>query len=192
MVDAELAALALDPLLRRASVAVDLARIAGIGVHEHELADVVQQRGHHQPVARLVAELAGEPVGGALGGDRVQPEALGIPCQTAVRSKKSNVRARLAIACTVRGESTSTPGDRALDAARGAAVDLVGEPQHGDRQRDVGLDGRDDLGGRGSPASNRRSTRLRDSASIGNASSASNAAVSRRPWPSLWWRSRAA
>ena len=34
----------------------------------------------------------------------------------------------------------------------------------------------------------RRSRRLRDSASAGNASSASNAAVSRRPWPSLWRR----
>ena len=39
----------------------------------------------------------------------------------------------------------------------------------------------------------RRSTRLRDSASAGKASSASNAAVSRRPWPSLWrrWESAA-
>ena len=77
VVDAELAALALDPLLRRPGLAVDLARIAGIGVDEHELADVVQQRGDHQPVAGLVAELAGEPVGGALGGDGVQAEALG-------------------------------------------------------------------------------------------------------------------
>ena len=76
VVDAELAALALDALLRRAGVAVDLARVARVGVDEHELADVVQQRGDHQPVAGLVADLAGEPVGGALGGDRVQAEAL--------------------------------------------------------------------------------------------------------------------
>ena len=77
VVDAELAALGLDPLLGRARLGVDLTRIAGVGVDEDQLADVVQQRGDHQPVAGLVAELAGEPVGGALGGDGVQPEALG-------------------------------------------------------------------------------------------------------------------
>ncbi len=33
------------------------------------------------------------------------------------------------------------------------------------------------------------SRRSRDSASAGNASSASNAIVRRRPWPSFWWRS---
>src|ERR1700744_2889014 len=32
------------------------------------------------------------------------------------------------------------------------------------------------------------SRRARDSASAGNASSASKAIVSRRPWPSFWWR----
>src|SRR4030081_2627186 len=33
------------------------------------------------------------------------------------------------------------------------------------------------------------SRRSRDSASAGNASSASKAIVRRRPWPSFWWRS---
>ena len=33
------------------------------------------------------------------------------------------------------------------------------------------------------------SSRLRDSASAGKASSASKAIVRRRPWPSFWWRS---
>ena len=33
------------------------------------------------------------------------------------------------------------------------------------------------------------SSRSRDSASAGNASSASKAIVRRRPWPSFWWRS---
>ena len=37
----------------------------------------MQQRGDHQAVALLVAELASEPVGGALGGDAVEAEALG-------------------------------------------------------------------------------------------------------------------
>ena len=77
VVDAELAALAVDALLRRAGVAVDLAGIARVGVHQDELADVVQQRGDHEAVAVLVAGLGGEAVGGALRGDAVQAEALG-------------------------------------------------------------------------------------------------------------------
>ena len=52
-------------------------RVAGVGVHEDELADVVQQRRDHQAVAVLVADLGGEPVGGALRRDAVQAEALG-------------------------------------------------------------------------------------------------------------------
>src|SRR5919202_1761764 len=81
VVDAELAALAVDALLRRAGVRVELARVAGVGVHQDELADVVQQRGDHEPVAMLVAGLGGEAVGGALRRDAVQAEALrrGVP-----------------------------------------------------------------------------------------------------------------
>src|SRR3954467_12316495 len=45
-------------------VAVDLGGIAGVGVHQDELADVVQQRGDHQAVAVLVAGLGGQAVGG--------------------------------------------------------------------------------------------------------------------------------
>ena len=77
VVDAELAALAVDALLGRARVAVDLVRVARVGVDEDELADVVEQRGDQQRVAVLVADLAGDPVGGALGRDGVQAEALG-------------------------------------------------------------------------------------------------------------------
>ena len=140
VVDAELAPLALDPLLRRPRLAVDLARIAGVCVDEHELADVVQQRGDHQPVAELVVQLAGEPVGGALGRDRVQPEPLGDPlpdggaleeveCARAAGDREHGPR-----------RQHLDPLDRALDPPVGASVDLVGEPQHRDRQRHVGLD----------------------------------------------------
>ena len=187
VVDAELAALALDALLGSAGLAVDLTRVAGVGVDEHELADVVQQRGDHQAVAGLVADLAGEPVGGALGGDGVQAEALGNPL----------------------------PDGGALEEVKGAGA--AGDRVHGARGQHLdALDGALDaaaLCGRrpgwpaaatatasatsastaattsavgGSPSSNRRRTRLRDSTSTGKASSASNAAVSRRPWPSLW------
>ena len=115
---------------------------------QHQLADVVQQRGDHQPVASLVAELAGDPVGRALGGDGVQPEALGhaLPDRGALEEVE---RARLA------GDRVDGAGrehldalDRALDPAAHLAVDPVGQAQDGDGQRDVGLDGGDDVGGR--------------------------------------------
>ena len=67
-------------------------RVARVGVHQHELADVVQQRGDQQAVAVLVAGLGGEAVGGALGGDGVQAEALGRGVPAGARSKKSKVR----------------------------------------------------------------------------------------------------
>ncbi len=89
MVDAEFTALALEPLLGRPCVAVNLLRIARVGVHQHELAEVMQQRGDHQPVASLVVDLNGDPLGRALGRDAVQRKRSGMFCQTAVRSKKS-------------------------------------------------------------------------------------------------------
>ena len=86
VVDAQLEALAVQALLGRAGALVDLRGIAGIGVRQHELADVVQQRGAEQLVAVLVVELAREPVGGGLGGHRVQAEALGheVPARRAL------------------------------------------------------------------------------------------------------------
>ena len=77
VVDAELAALVVQALLGRAGGSVDLLRVARVGVHEHELADVVQQGGDEQAVAVRVAGGRGEAVGGALDGDGVQAEALG-------------------------------------------------------------------------------------------------------------------
>ena len=77
VVDAELAALAMHPLLGRAGIAVDLPGVAGVGVRKDELADVVQQRRDHEAVAMLVAGLLGEAVGSALRDDTVQAKALG-------------------------------------------------------------------------------------------------------------------
>ena len=51
--------------------------IAGVGVHQHELADVVQQARRRSGGRGRVADLAGEQVGRVLGGERVQAEALG-------------------------------------------------------------------------------------------------------------------
>src|SRR5215212_141726 len=77
VVDAELAALAVRPLVAGAGVAVHLAAVAGIGVDEDELADVVKQRREHEPVAVLVAELGGETLCGALSGAGMEAEAFG-------------------------------------------------------------------------------------------------------------------
>ena len=54
-----------------------LASIAGMKVGDHEPADVVQQRGDGQLVAAVPAHGATDLVGGLLGGESVDAEALG-------------------------------------------------------------------------------------------------------------------
>ena len=126
--------------------AVHLRGIAGIGVQQHELADVVQQARDGQAVAVLVADLGGEPVGRVLGGQRVQAEALGrrVPHARALeeveRAHPAGERLH-----GLRAEQLDGRDDRVH--APAAALRLVGEAQHGDDQRDVGLDGGDDVGG---------------------------------------------
>ena len=123
-------------------------RIARVGVHQDELADVVQQRRDHEAVAVLVAGLGGEAVGGALGGDAVQAEALGrgVPDGRALEEVEGAGAAARRLDRLGR-EQLDGLDDR-LDAAAGAALDLVGEAQDGDHERDVGLDGGDDVAGR--------------------------------------------
>ena len=129
VVDAELTTLAVDALLGRAGALVDLAGVARVRVHEHELADVVQQRRDHEAVAVLVAGLGRETVGGALRGDAVQAEALGsgVPDGRALEE---------VIGARPRGKRLDGLGreeldglDDALDATARAALDLVGEAQ---------------------------------------------------------------
>ena len=193
VVDAELAALVVQALLGRAGRAVDLLRVARVGVHEHELADVVQQRGDEQAVAVLVAGLGGEAVGGALDGDGVQAEALGggVPRLAALEELEG---------LGVGGELLHGLGREHLDGADDG-VDLAAARGRRTRWR---------AAGRRSPARRRTrsrattsptegrssatsaSRRLRDSASAGKTSSASKAAVRRLPWPSLRERPTAA
>ena len=186
MVDAELTSLALHALLRSARVTVHLLRITGIGMDQDELAEVVHHRGDHQAVARLVIDLGGDALDRALRRGAVQAEALRdvLPHGGALEEVvgPGTVRERQS---TVPGESTSTawttvstwprPGPSPLLARRITAIVSARSPSTARIRSAVA----------GSPSSNRRSTRLRVAASIGNASSASNAAVSRRPWPSL-------
>ena len=89
-----------------------------------------------------------EAVGGALRGDAVQAEALGrgVPHGRALEEVEG---------AGAGGERLDRFGreqldglDDRLDAPAGAALDLVGQAQHRDHQRDVGLDGGDDLAGR--------------------------------------------
>ena len=55
---------------------VNLRGVARVGVQEHELADVVQKARNGQTVAVLIAHFARDTIGGLLGGESVQAEAL--------------------------------------------------------------------------------------------------------------------
>ena len=145
VVDAELAALVVQALLGRARGSVDLLRVARVGVHEHELADVVQKGGDEQAVAVRVAGGRGEAVRGALDGDGVQAEALGsgVPRLAALEELEG---------LGVGGEPLDGLGrehldgaDDRLDLAAARGVEAVGEPHDGDDERDVGLDGAHDV-----------------------------------------------
>ncbi len=139
----------LQALLRRARVLVDLARVAGIGVDEHELADVVQQRGDHQPVAVRVVDLGGQAVGRALGGDAVQAEALGRSLPGAGAIEEVEGASAAGEGLDGLGREDLDRGDDRVDPAGAALLlDAVGQAQHGDGQRDVGLDGVDEVAGR--------------------------------------------
>ena len=181
VVDAQLAALVVQALLGRARRAVDLLRVARVGVHQDELADVVQQRGDQQAVAMRVAGLGGQAVRGALDGDGVQAEALrgGVPRLAALEELE-----RLGAGgerLHGLGRDDLDGGDDRLDlAALGRSRPLA-------RRRTAITSATSDsiavttsaVDGRSSAISESR--RLRDSASAGKRSSASKAAVRRLP-----------
>jgi hypothetical protein len=141
VVDAELAALVVQALLGGAGGSVDLLRVARVGVHEDELADVVQQCGDEQAVAMRVAGGRGEAVRGALDGDGVQAEALGsgVPGLAALEELEGLGVGREALD-GLRREHLDGADDR-LDLAAARGVQAVGEAHDGDDEGDVGLDG---------------------------------------------------
>ena len=116
----------------------------------------------------------------------------GCASQPGMRSKKSNTAVRAASASTPLGVNISTASGIVATRARlGAGARLA------IRSTAITSETSDSMAATTSPGevcSSRtsRRTRLRDSASAGNASSASKAAVSRRPWPSPVGRAAAA
>jgi hypothetical protein len=126
---------------------VDLARIARIGVDEHQLADVVEQRGDHQPVTGLVADLARQPVSGALGGDGMQAEAFRDPLPHP--GPLEEVKCPGPAGDGVHGlrREHLNAGHRAVHPPGHRPVDLVGQTHDGDRQGSVSLDSRYELRG---------------------------------------------
>ena len=128
---------------------MDLLRVARVGVHEHELADVVQKGGDEQAVAVRVAGGRGEAVGGALDSDGVQAEALGsgVPGLAALEELEGLGVGREALDGL--GREHLDGGDDRLDLAALGRVHPVGEAHHGDDERDVGLDGAHDVARRG-------------------------------------------
>ena len=95
----------------------------------------------------LVADLGGDAVGGALGRQRVQPEALGrrVPHARALEEFK-RAHATGQRLHDLGAEQLHGGDDGVHPHAR--ALRLVGDAQHGDDQRDIRLDGRDDVGRR--------------------------------------------
>ena len=122
---------------------------------QHQLADVVQQARQGETIAVLMTHLEGDPVRGALGGKRMEAEALrgGSPNACALEEVEGALAA---------GERLEGLGAQRLD-GRDRGIDTlaasplgVGEAQNGKDESDIGLDRRDDLGRRGVALAERR------------------------------------
>ena len=105
----------------------------------------MQQRGDQELVAIAQVHLTRDSLGGALGGDGVQTEALrrGVPARDALEKVEDGGAGgeRLDPA---RGQHLDGLGDRGYTRALGRGR-AVRDPQDRDHERDVGLDRRDDV-----------------------------------------------
>jgi hypothetical protein len=114
-------------------------------VGQDELADVVQQRGDEELVAVLVLHLTRETVGSRLGGDGVKAEALRhqVPAGRALEEVEGGGAGGERLHALGREDldRLGDAGDLALLALRAS----VGDPEHGDHERDVGFDRLNDL-----------------------------------------------
>ena len=117
VVDAQLEALLVQALLGRAGVAVDLRGIAGIGVAQDELADVVQERRAEQLVAVLVARARGRA-------GRRRPGWRRRAAGSARASGPSPACARRSRRWRARAASVSTPSGERISIASGMPATL--------------------------------------------------------------------
>ena len=164
--------------MREIAVEVDL--VARVQAGDHQPADVVQQRRDRELVAFDPADHAADLVGGALRGECVDAEALGLELPAAVGLEEVE-------AGRGAGDRQHAGGlqhlDRVGDAgdAAGDEAAAVGEAKDGDRERDVGLDRLDQLADAGLSAVAAAITRSRDSIRTGKRSTASKASARRLP-----------
>ena len=154
VVDAELVAFVAQALLGGARDGVEVDLVARVQAGDDEAADVVQERRDGELVAFGPADGAADLVGGALGGERVDAEALRLQLPAAVGLEEVEARRGAGDRQHAGGlQHVDRLGD-AADAAGDQAA-AVGEAQDRDRQGDVGLDRFDQLadagglGGRG-------------------------------------------
>ena len=109
-----------------------------------------------QAVAVGVADLAGEQLGRRARAERVQAEAVGrgVPDRAALEE----VEGAYALGQLLHGlgREDADGVDDVLDARDAARRDVVGDAHDGDDERDVGLDGLDDLGERHAVAADER------------------------------------
>ena len=111
---------------------------------DDQTADVVQERGDRELVAVRPADRAADLVGGVLGGEGVDAEALGAQLPAAVGLEEVEDRRGAGDRQHAGGLQHVDGLGIAADAAGGGAA-AVGEAQHGDREADVRLDRLDQL-----------------------------------------------
>ena len=139
VVDPQLLAFVAEPLLGGARGGVEVDLVARVQAGDDEPADVVEERRRGELVAFGPADGAADLVGGALGGERVDAEALRLQLPAAVGLEEVEARRGAGDRQHAGGlQHVDRVGD-AGDAARGHAA-AIGEAQHRDRQGDVGLD----------------------------------------------------
>ena len=147
VVDAQLAALGVDAVVRGAAAAVEALGVARVQAGEDRAPDVVEDRGQGELVAVAVPDHLGHAVGGVLDGEGVEPEGIGREGEVAVPVEEVVGGGRAHDGLDGAGsEALDGVGD-AADAPAGGQ--LAGGADDGAGQADVGLDDARDLVGRG-------------------------------------------
>ena len=133
VVDAELLAFVAQALLGGAGDGVEVDLVAGVQAGDDEAADVVQEGGDRELVAFGPADRAADLVGGVLGGEGVDAEALRPQLPAAVGLEEVEDWARCRRSRARRRASAPRPPPGRWRRRRHAAA-AVGGAQDGDRQ----------------------------------------------------------